>query len=190
MGKEFNTDLARHQTHAIGAPSPEADGSVMWPGEQPGGEIARPRVVAARANWGRWIVDCWTTWCTNAWMPELGEAEWVCTICGVPNVIEWPPDPIAIEAILLMRPDPNTRNWEPGEGLNDLIMQNAEHGILPPKVNLDDPDPAGYDVMEERDGHVIGGLIYGPVEEWRAIRTNNPSITADGEPRAYREIGA
>jgi len=154
------------------------------------GEIAVPRTAPARANWGRWVVGCSTSWCTNAWMPNLGEGEWLCGICGVPTIIVWPADPIAIEAVLLMRPDPNTRNWEPGETVADLVTQNAEHGILPEGVDLDDPDPAGYDVLEEYDGRVVGGMIYGPVEQWRAIRPAEPSITSPCEPRAYREIGA
>lgn len=148
-------------------------------------QIEQVRKRAAQANWGRWAVACGTGWCTNAWMPELGDETWRCGVCGLDTEIEWPPDPIAIEAILLMRPDPNTRNWVPGELLDDLVMQNAEHGILPPGVDLDHPDPAGYDVMEVRDGWVVGGLIYGPVEQWRVARRSGAELAG---PR--RKIGA
>lgn len=150
-------------------------------------DIERERRQPAMANWGRWTVGCSTSWCTNAWMPGLGETEWICTVCGVPTAINWPPDPIAIEAILLMRPDPNSRNWVPGETLADLIMQNAEHGIQVPGVDLEYPDPAGYDVMEERDGWVVGGLVYGPVEQWRAIR---PAGAVIALPPVPHQIGA
>lgn len=155
------------------------------------GSVTALRVRPAAANWGRWVVTCATSWCTNAWMPDLGEQEWLCDKCGVPTGIVWPPDPIAIEAILLMRPDPNTRSWVPGETLSDLIMENASHGILPDSApdrdRWADPDAAA-DLIVEAGGRVVGGLVYGPVEAWRVERGTDPSITAAGEPRAYRQI--
>jgi hypothetical protein len=30
----------------------------------------------------------------------------------------------------MMRPDPTTRNWFPGETLHDLMFENASHGIF------------------------------------------------------------
>lgn len=156
-----------------------------------GGELLPQRVTPARACWGRWVVDCATSWCTNAWMPQLGDTAWLCDLCGVPTDIVWPPDPIAIEAILLMRPDPNTRSWNPGETLCDLVMENAAHGInpegTPPPEQWTDPD-AAVDFIVEAGGRVIGGLVYGPVEQWRVGRGTDPSITAAGEPRAYKQI--
>lgn len=35
-----------------------------------------------------------------------------------------------VERLLMMRPDPSTRNWHPGETLHDLMWENGEHGIL------------------------------------------------------------
>jgi len=35
-----------------------------------------------------------------------------------------------VERILMMRPDPSTRNWVPGETLQDLMWENGQHGIL------------------------------------------------------------
>jgi hypothetical protein len=88
-----------------------------------------------------------------------------------------------------MRPDPNTRNWEPHERLDELVMENAAHGIFPPGCNPDELTES-VDVMIEADGCVIGGMIYGPVEAWRLARGTDPSVTAAGEALAYREIGA
>jgi hypothetical protein len=123
-------------------------------------------------------------------MPNLGDPVWVCEVCGLPTDIVWPPDPIAIEAVLLMRPDPASRNWEPGETVADLVMENAAHGIVPPGTpppeRWADPD-AATDLITEVDGCVVGGLVYGPVEAWRLARGGtDPSITAAGEPVAYR----
>lgn len=97
-----------------------------------GTDIEVQGTLRARFNWGRWVVDCWA--CPSA----LTLAPWTtsmrCWDCGAEsNLITWPPDPDAIETILGYRPDPNTRNWEPGETLLDLIAENTAHGIMPPE---------------------------------------------------------
>jgi hypothetical protein len=40
-----------------------------------------------------------------------------------------PDDLAAIEAALLARPLPQNRNWSPGEAIDDLLRENAEHGV-------------------------------------------------------------
>lgn len=35
-----------------------------------------------------------------------------------------------IEALLLARADPSTRNWKPGETLDDLATENVAHGVV------------------------------------------------------------
>jgi hypothetical protein len=127
-------------------------------------EQVRKRADAA-VNWGRWISRCVTSWCTDAWGPDLGEQFWQCPSCGLVNEVAWPADPIAVEALLLMRPDPKTRNWEPHETLEDLVMENGAHGILPPGLL-----EVGGDVALIIDGRIVGGMVYGPVEEWRNVR--------------------
>lgn len=43
-----------------------------------------------------------------------------------------------VERLLMMRPDPSTRNWVPGETLHDLMFENAEHGVLDdPRFGVD-----------------------------------------------------
>lgn len=86
--------------------------------------------VEARHNWGRWIVDCCC--CSSGLKVPPGTTEAVCWDCGeVIGPVVWPADPDGIEAILAYRPDPNTRNWEPGETLEQLLGENAAHGLIP-----------------------------------------------------------
>jgi hypothetical protein len=35
-----------------------------------------------------------------------------------------------VERLLLMRPDPSTRNWWPHETLHDLMFENGAHGVF------------------------------------------------------------
>lgn len=42
-------------------------------------------------------------------------------------------DRAAIEAVLICRPDPLTRNWAPGESVADLIAENVAHGVPVPE---------------------------------------------------------
>lgn len=46
--------------------------------------------------------------------------------------IVWPSEAMtfSIERLLLMRPDPTTQNWVPGETLIDLMYENGTHGIF------------------------------------------------------------
>ena len=41
----------------------------------------------------------------------------------------WPANVAAIEAVLLQRPDPQTRNWRPGEAMGVLRAENEAHGV-------------------------------------------------------------
>lgn len=93
-------------------------------------------VAYAYANHGRWVADCPRPYCTSA-MALLREQEtFVCEgavdSCGITSPIQWPNDPAAVELILMQRPAFATRNWVLGETLEDLIRENAEHGIAPP----------------------------------------------------------
>jgi len=80
------------------------------------------------ANWGRWIVRC--PRCPSA---DLAPADvfW-CTECGARAEVEWPSPELryGIERLLLMRPDVTTQNWQPGETLVDLMVENGAHGIF------------------------------------------------------------
>lgn len=90
--------------------------------------LNRP-VVAAEANWGRWIVQCLT--CTDALTLTPGTPLFRCWTCGLEAEILWPINTEAIERLLLMRPLEQHRNWLPGETLHDLLAENVAHGIGP-----------------------------------------------------------
>lgn len=129
-----------------------------------------------RANWGRWIVDC--PHCSSALMidPEWG---WVrprervimprdffeCWDCGIRCDIEWPPDEMifSAERLLMMRPDPKTRNFDPTkETLHDLMFENGEHGI--------------FDNLDQLDLHGVSDLLYLSVGD-RGIKQDRLPLT-------------
>ena len=124
--------------------------------------IALPGVAYAEANWGRWIARCPRPWCTNAMRVDLDQAAFRCEGlggCGLEADIAWPPDPAAIEILLLQRPVPRTRNWMQGESLEQLLAENAAHGVLPPEWTAELPageSRAIADIVEQR---VVGGLL-------------------------------
>src|SRR6476619_6915198 len=101
--------------------------------------FGQPDALIPRANWGRWIVDC--PHCTSALAidPEWG---WVnprertvhdreffqCWDCGVRAEVMWPPDDLikSVERLLMMRPDPKNRNFDPKtETVNELMWENG-----------------------------------------------------------------
>jgi hypothetical protein len=73
-----------------------------------------------------------------------------------------------VERLLMMRPDPSTRNWFPGETLGDLMMENGAHGIF------------------DHLGHlaVTPGVSLFTVEEERIRVDNLPAL----KPRIRQEI--
>lgn len=105
----------------------------------------------AEVNWSRWIVRCPRPYCTSALRVEIGEPAVTCWECGLLTPVIWPPDPIAIAAILAARPVPRTRNWLPGEPLEVLLEENVAHGLI----------PAGWTgvLLETIDGTAVAGLV-------------------------------
>lgn len=49
--------------------------------------------------------------------------------CGLVCGAAWPENIAAIEKLLALRPAAQTRNWNPGEDLVDLMLDNAAHGV-------------------------------------------------------------
>jgi hypothetical protein len=94
-------------------------------------DVAIPGVAYARAEWGRWIADCPAPYCRSALNLALHQTIYRCWECETVAEVVWPTYAQDIERILMMRPDPTTRNWFPGESLHDLVWENAVHGILP-----------------------------------------------------------
>jgi hypothetical protein len=107
-------------------------------------QLTEKQLLTPRVNWGRWIVDCPA--CSSAlavdpewgWFnPQVGAVEargfFRCWDCGLTAEVEWPPDELVYgaERLLMMRPDPKNRNFDPkSETLNDLMWENGAHGIF------------------------------------------------------------
>ena len=54
----------------------------------------------------------------------------VCGSCGQKSRVLWPDDREGIESVLSHRPIPESRNWLPGETVDDLKRENIEHGLV------------------------------------------------------------
>lgn len=105
-------------------------------------------------NHGRWVARCPRPYCTNAeqfgqcqdgTVGGLAEGRFRCRLeqggCGLTCHAQWPDAELIpqVEQLLLARPVPATRNWEPGETLSDLLGENFEHGIVPASTLRGEP---------------------------------------------------
>jgi hypothetical protein len=85
----------------------------------------------AQASWSFWEVRCG---CCRYGAEQLRRFQpWVeCRFCGQVTEVLWPAEGVVhgIERLLMMRPDPTTRNWRPGETLHALMFENGAHGIF------------------------------------------------------------
>lgn len=101
-------------------------------------------VAVPQLNWGRWVAACPRPFCTNAEQfgrcPDgtvggLGSDRFECRVayggCGLRCGVEWPPNIADIEALVMPRTVPATRNWLPGETVHDLLRENLTHGLVP-----------------------------------------------------------
>jgi|1185.fasta_scaffold108400_2 hypothetical protein len=121
--------------------------------------VALAGVAYAEVHRGMWIVRCPAVYCWSAMAVTLGLPEFVCLgdgSCGEAAPIVWPRDPLAIATLLRMRPDPTTRNWLPGETLQDLVAENAAHGCLPAEWTA---LPGRTLVVHEVEGVAVAGLL-------------------------------
>ena len=82
----------------------------------------------AYVNHGRWVVDCDTPGCTGASrvQPPVEQAV-VCDNCHQPSTVTYPEYWLQIDTVLARRVVPQTRNWLPGETVDDLVSENARH---------------------------------------------------------------
>lgn len=88
---------------------------------------------------GIWIAQCPQSWCVGADHygpgPHTGrigglcEDRFTCPRCTNVVGVIWPDNVDDIMHVLMRRPMPETRNWLPGETVQDLIVENAIHGI-------------------------------------------------------------
>lgn len=87
------------------------------------------QTVQAYINYGRWVVKCPD--CAGCEDADPGEPIFFCLSCGQDGYFKsvvFPEDRAEIEAALLARPVEN-RNWEPGESVDYLLMENIENGV-------------------------------------------------------------
>lgn len=113
-------------------------------------------MVYARANHGRWIADCPRPYCRSAAQLATWEQVFFCLDCHIEAAVIWPPSTEDIEQVLNMRPDPATRNWEPGEDLVDLLAENMAHGVT--GIDLDAVTGTVPLAIAE-NGHIVSGAI-------------------------------
>lgn len=109
------------------------------------------QAVAARAYNSMWIVDC--AYCPSAQQLQRFQPGFECGYCyGVGDVI-WPAEEMvhSIERLLLMRPLPLNRNWNPGETIADLMRENAEHGVFEPLKALAEITGPGVTLLNVGD---------------------------------------
>jgi len=121
--------------------------TIVLPGEPPifrESGTARGRALALVVG-GRWVVRCPTC---NLHEPghtsSGGRVElFRCRRCSNsaagkrPFEVLWPSREQAqrIWSILACRPDPQTRNWVPGESLHMLCAENIQHGCAVPALS-------------------------------------------------------
>ncbi len=100
------------------------------------GELARAVSVKAEVNHGRWVARC--PFCTSAQVVTPADARFLCAgadgcangpVRGAFVPIVFPSAQEQIEAALLARPNRETRNWTARETVDDLIEENAAHGL-------------------------------------------------------------
>lgn len=128
-------------------------------------DLAVPGVAYAEANWGRWIARCPAGLCTNAVQVHRWQQRFECAgtgACGWTAPMVWPADPEAIEVLLAVRPDPKTRNWLPGETLQHLLFENAQHDVLPSHLLTE--SGSLLDTLGER---MIGGRLVQALPDYR-----------------------
>lgn len=107
--------------------------SQRWPGRVIAWNVLKGEVQAEIVR-SHWRVDC--PFCAGAIFVQPGEP-YFCPDCMMqannfhPMKVIWPENRTAIEAVLVKRPDPLTRNWLPakGETLAMLKAENEAHGV-------------------------------------------------------------
>ncbi len=117
--------------HAARFPSSAGDMSLPKDG------VAVDVKAVAHVNAGRWIAACPQPGCGGAEYVNFADPRFFCCECrnagtkGVPVTVKVPSekDRAAIEAALIERPVPATRNWAPGETAKQLLAENTANGV-------------------------------------------------------------
>jgi hypothetical protein len=99
-------------------------------------------VALVYVNWGMWVAGCPRDGCLNSehlghapisgHVGGLTEIGFRCSSCGLLCEAEWPDNAEDIWYLLSKRPVKETRNWHPHETLEELLIENTQHGIMTP----------------------------------------------------------
>jgi hypothetical protein len=89
----------------------------------------------------------------------------------------WPDNFADIVSVLMLRPDPFTRSWEPGETVEDLVADNIAHG-----VGLDHLPAGGGPLLQVANGRIVDGhpAFTGPIGAVRLAVTRPGMISLEG----------
>lgn len=126
-----------------------------------GGPVTELR-AAAYVSGGFWVACCPRPWCVSTeWygpgpntgrVGGLGREVFHCLRCGLHCLADWPDEADAIWRLLSQRPQAETRNWELGEHVGNLLAENITHGLIP------DDQLERLNGMWLLDGHLVGGV--------------------------------
>lgn len=110
----------------------EREAALRWVGANVRVDWRARGELHAYVNHSNWVVDC--VFCRDALVAEPGEPFFCPNCCMVSNnglamAVIFPDNRAEIERVLLMRPDPEKRNWKLGETVEQLVAENIEHGI-------------------------------------------------------------
>ncbi len=83
-------------------------------------------MTVAYLNHGRWVADCPDPDCAGA---ELARDVFVCSNCKRMATVVWPDNKSLIDDTTAARSVPETRNWVPGETIDDLHQENLMNGV-------------------------------------------------------------
>ena len=89
--------------------------------------------VSPIVSHGRWLIPC--PWCFSASMASRDDHRFFCVECrnrpvdGKWLAVKWPESRDEIEGLLVMRPNPKTRNWTT-ETVAELLAENASRGVI------------------------------------------------------------
>lgn len=78
--------------------------------------------------YGSWGISCGV--CSSAvTSPADRPTRFTCPVCDETMPVDWPAEAAEIEAVLSLRPNRANRHWLPHEAVDELYVENIEHGI-------------------------------------------------------------
>lgn len=143
--------------------------------------MATDLVAVVHMAMGRWAARCPRPGCANAecfgrcddgsFGGLVDDGTFRCRPdkggCGLICRAQWPPNVADLERVLLARPVPTSRNWQPGETVADLVAENIDNGLVPSDL-LGGDGTAGRRLLIAGDD-VAGGLGFTDVMDIGAV---------------------